>query len=390
LAFWWWVLIPSVVGLTQVRGVVDGLGMPVHGADLERAMFGGVLPSAWLQDRLLSVWPEGFSWASVVVHASWFFVPWLAAVLVTVKRRERMGSFARWWVGLQLISVALFALVPLAPPWMADPDVTRVISLRFGEIQDANPVAALPSLHVALPVVLGLWFLRQEWRLPGRLLLGYAAVVSAEVVFSGEHYVIDIVAAVAVACAVSSLARLNVSEIAGRLFRAASSSRTPREVQRLEPALNAVAVERPSERGQAIIEMILVLPLLFLFIMVLVDFGVAMDRREVIQHAVREGTRKGAVGWTVDDIKDYTASESQGVLEADDVDVCYVDIDASGLAGNAGDAVRVSATYVHEFNVGSGELLAVFGVDAGLWDITMTPEAQGLLEQTVLTGPECS
>jgi hypothetical protein len=161
--------------------------------------------------------------------------------------------------------------------------------------------------------------------------------------------------------------------------------------RRLQPALEPARVRR-SQRGQAIIEMILVLPLIFVFIMLVVDFGLALDRREVIQHGIREAARAGAVGKPINGaggIVDTAVDQSQGLFEPGNVEVCYVDEDSNGNPGNAGDSVRVSGTFVYEFTVGSGELLSVFGVDAGGWDIAMTPSAESRLETSVAGAPAC-
>ena len=127
------------------------------------------------------------------------------------------------------------------------------------------------------------------------------------------------------------------------------------------------------ERGQALIEMVLVLPIIVIFILVLVDFGVAIDRREVLQHAVYEGGREGIVGTTVDEIKDRTVAQSQGLLAEGDVSVCYVDADVNGDIG-AGDDVRVSANYTHNFVILSGSF---FGLSSP--SISLTPEADAKL-----------
>jgi len=153
----------------------------------------------------------------------------------------------------------------------------------------------------------------------------------------------------------------------------------------LQPALEGARTPRRGERGQAIIEMILVLPLMFVFILVIVDFGLALDRREVIQHDVREGARAGAVGKSVAQIK-AAAGEDPGTF---DVEVCYVDKNGNGNPGNAGDSVRVSGTYVYQFSIGSGELLSVFGVDANGWNITMTPSAESRLETSIQGASAC-
>jgi hypothetical protein len=135
------------------------------------------------------------------------------------------------------------------------------------------------------------------------------------------------------------------------------------------------------QRGQAIVEMVLVLPIIFIFIVVVVDFGLALDRREVVQHGIREGARAAAVGKSITEVRDVTVDQSKGLFAPGNVQVCYVDEDGNNLAGNAGDSVRVSGTYVYEFLVGSAFL--------GIGDVTMTPSAEARLETSVAGATEC-
>src|SRR3972149_4866634 len=124
---------------------------------------------------------------------------------------------------------------------------------------------------------------------------------------------------------------------------------------------------RNGERGQALIEMALVLPLIFVFILVRVDFGIALDRREVLQHAVREGARHAAVAADINAIKQRTVDQSQGVLSLADVSVCYLDTNGNGRAGDPGDDVRAGAPHrqapVGRYAAGelSGERPALLG-----------------------------
>ena len=145
---------------------------------------------------------------------------------------------------------------------------------------------------------------------------------------------------------------------------------------KLNSALETVKTAPGRERGQALIEMALVLPLIMVFILALVDFGIAIDRREVLQHAVYEGSRRGAVGTTIDEIETRTVNQSQGLLTAADITVCYIDNDGNGDIG-AGDDVRVSADYTYSFSVGGGEILTAFGVPVPT--IGLTPKAESRL-----------
>lgn len=146
-----------------------------------------------------------------------------------------------------------------------------------------------------------------------------------------------------------------------------------------------------SERGQALLEFAFILPIVLVFLLSLVDFGIAIDRRQVIQHAVREGTRQGAIGMSEAEITDIVVAQSQGILEPGDITVCYVDGpgDPPAPAGFAGSSVRVSANYTYRFTVGAGELLSSLGVDPDALSIDMTPSADGRLETSVLGATEC-
>ncbi len=147
------------------------------------------------------------------------------------------------------------------------------------------------------------------------------------------------------------------------------------------------AETRHWQRGQALIELALVLPLIFVFLLILVDFGIALDHREVIQHAVREGARRAAIGAEVASVQQYTVDESEGILGAANVTVCYIDLNGNGNPGNPGDDVRVSATYTYRFTAGGGEMLTIFGVPVP--SIDMTPSADMRLEASVAGATAC-
>ena len=59
-----------------------------------------------------------------------------------------------------------------------------------------------------------------------------------------------------------------------------------------------------NERGQAVIEMALTLPLLLIVVFGIIDFGFMFQRYEAVTNAAREGARLGV-------LPDYTAAEAQ-------------------------------------------------------------------------------
>jgi len=65
-------------------------------------------------------------------------------------------------------------------------------TLNALQVEAANPVAAMPSLHTAYAMMAVAFFLpvvRRRW---WPLLLAYPLAMTFTLVYSGEHYVIDV------------------------------------------------------------------------------------------------------------------------------------------------------------------------------------------------------
>ena len=209
----------------QSRRLGGRLGLPVHEADIARAerwLFGGADPTVWLQAHLhpnASVhWYDAF--CTLVYTSHFVFTPVLAAVLWLVARE----AFLRFITRIVLLSVAAlitYMLFPAAPPWMASQDgylgpVHRLsaegwIYLHAGNInsllaraQDkgSNPVAAMPSVHTATAVLVAIGLgslLRTRWRY---LLALYPMAMAFALIYTGEHYALDLTAGIVYALAV--------------------------------------------------------------------------------------------------------------------------------------------------------------------------------------------
>ena len=139
-------------------------------------------------------------------------------------------------------------------------------------------------------------------------------------------------------------------------------------------------------RGQTLIEFAFIAPIFFVFLFSIVDFGIAIDRRLTLQHAVREGARFGSVHDDIADIQARTEAQAQDLIDPADVDVCYIDADGDTNAGDIGDAVRVSTTFTYEFPI-AGEIFGAFGL--GPLAIEMTPSGTSRLETQVVGGTAC-
>lgn len=181
--------------------------------DGDKALFGGVVPTNWLQERYYDL--GGAHWYDVVatfVYLSHFIVPLGMAVVLWCVSYQLFRQYLTVFVGLTLAGLATYVLYPAVPPWMAAvngrlPQVHRVVPETLHQLGGdtvsgavgqaaaySNPVAAMPSLHAAMPMMLLLFF----WpvvRSRGRVVLvSYAALMGLTLIYTGEHYVVDVLA----------------------------------------------------------------------------------------------------------------------------------------------------------------------------------------------------
>jgi len=124
-----------------------------------------------------------------------------------------------------------------------------------------------------------------------------------------------------------------------------------------------------------------VLPIILVFFFTLVDFGIAIDKRVALQHAVREGARYAAVHEDVQDICVRTADQALDIIDSSDVTVTYPD------GTSAGDPVNVQADFTWDFPIMT-EILGAF--DVGPLSVDMTPNGTARLERSVPGGGPCT
>jgi len=217
-----------------MRGIADDAGFPVHIADVrdvELWLFGGVLPTAWLQDRMAP--PDGVGVMAIVATVLYmlhFALPVATGFLLWIRRRALYHEYLAAFVLLSFAGFVTYLLLPVAPPWLAaawgyldgaggepivrylKPDAFAVIAEFLGypnghELSsyvfygvNPNGVAAFPSLHAGYPF-LSFLVLRNAFGRIGWLALAYAVAVWWAIVFTGDHYVVDVLAGIVYATA---------------------------------------------------------------------------------------------------------------------------------------------------------------------------------------------
>jgi PAP2 superfamily len=231
------------------RGAATLIGRPTlwnWQVDVDRWMFFGTVPTVWLQERLKLPYPPWWEIAISTVYMSFFILPYVVAAVLWLRDREEWKAFVRLFVGLSFVALIFYALLPAAPPWAAArctpadvaggpsgprcmfrpargvPDggllgamqstqdganswVERIVGRGWGKLNlhsasalidqgqsSVNLVAAIPSLHAALTLAVAAFLWNRVSRKWQPLLVAYVLVMAFTLVYTAEHYVIDI------------------------------------------------------------------------------------------------------------------------------------------------------------------------------------------------------
>jgi membrane-associated phospholipid phosphatase len=223
-----WLPFTAVLVVYDVsRGIADAVGLPLHVSDVaaaDRWMFGGTVPTVWLQDHLFRPGqPQWYDAVATLVYTTHFLATPVLAAVLWLRNRAVWLAFVSRVIALALAGLITYVLFPAAPPWYAAREgvigpVVRGSSrgwlwlhvnkagnlLREGQVA-ANPVAAMPSLHTAYATIIALFVLayvrsRLRW-----LIVLYPLAMGLSLVYLGEHYVVDLLAGVGYALAVHLL-----------------------------------------------------------------------------------------------------------------------------------------------------------------------------------------
>jgi hypothetical protein len=177
----------------------------------DRALFGGQVPTVQLQRAFYTpgvahVW----DYAAFGVYMTHFIVPFLIAGILWHVNHERFRRFTFLFLTLTFAGFTTYVLYPAVPPWLAAQNhqiqpTAKIIdemwahiglangsSVFSGNGNFANPVAAVPSLHSAYPMLIALFFFPLVRRRYRALLFLYPLAMGLTLVYTGEHYVIDV------------------------------------------------------------------------------------------------------------------------------------------------------------------------------------------------------
>jgi membrane-associated phospholipid phosphatase len=181
----------------------------------DRALGLGRCPTTRLQRALGREGRVGaLEYALSAVHWSWFLVPHGTLAYMLVRHRSHFPRSAVLMATCFDLGCVVYWLLPTAPPWWAGqngsmPPVRRIMAeagervwrrlwLPLYHSLQGNPFAAMPSLHFGTSVMAAR-ILSQAGRGHGALGWIYALTLGFGLVYLGEHYVIDLIAGLALA-----------------------------------------------------------------------------------------------------------------------------------------------------------------------------------------------
>lgn len=214
-----WLLFLSIIYLSDtLRGVIYYLickfQLPVYCLyviKLEKALF-GTIPSVLLQNLLLKGQEIGYLEKFLTVLHGTHFIAFLIVGFYFWMKNARLFQLYKYSFYLLLIfGLSGYLFIPTAPPWMTS-ELFRVIPRLFHfnlhlynmYIPDltsgfnTDPVAAMPSLHAAFPFLCSL-LLWKYLRGKGWIFYLYTFLILFTIVYTGDHYIVDLIAGITLA-----------------------------------------------------------------------------------------------------------------------------------------------------------------------------------------------
>lgn len=248
------------LAFSLIRAGMDDLGMPDQGgffAEIDRMLAGGLTPTERLQHAFYTPGSTGIlDLLTTSVHTSYYVMPHLAAVGLwwygsRTGRRSAFRAYLAGSIAIMALGLLLYAVLPTSPPWLeatvddgmlvhritraSNAGETRDPEQIYTFFTDPNPIAAMPSLHTAISVLMAaaLWRVRPALGVAGGV---YALAMGFSLIYLGEHYLIDVLAGAALSIAIAVVAgrwltdrRVRWSGLADRERDAESTTPAPRD-----------------------------------------------------------------------------------------------------------------------------------------------------------------
>ena len=190
-----------------MRGFAGKTGFAPHDlSGLERALFGGAIPTLVLQKAFYHPGVVGIQdIIAMVLYFMHFVLPIVVGFIFWINSREHYWRYIAALLLTCFLAFAVYLFWPSAPPWYQLPDVVKINDKTVGAFWgytivtpiyhsfNPNKFAAFPSLHAAFPALAMVY----AWSRFRALAIGLAlwtVAVTVSIVYLGEHYFVDALA----------------------------------------------------------------------------------------------------------------------------------------------------------------------------------------------------
>lgn len=151
---------------------------------------------------------------SGLFYINWVPIPLLFALYLFFNNKVLLIHFLAAFLIVNLVGFLFYYIYPAAPPWYLEKYGTEIIYntpgsaaglSRFDEFfninlfhslyeKNSNVFAAMPSLHAAYPIIVLMYGIRQKLRIGIIIFALFLIGIWFSAVYSGHHYVIDLLA----------------------------------------------------------------------------------------------------------------------------------------------------------------------------------------------------
>jgi membrane-associated phospholipid phosphatase len=190
-----------------MRGFAAKTGFAPHDlSGLERALFGGAIPTLVLQHAFYHSGVVGIQdVVAMIFYFMHFVLPIVVGFIFWLNSREHYRRYIAALLMMSFLAFVTYLFWPSAPPWYQLHDVVKINDQTVHSLWgytlvspiyhsfNPNPFAAFPSLHAAYPA-LATVYAWSRYRALGIGLLLWTAGVLVSIVYLGEHYVVDALA----------------------------------------------------------------------------------------------------------------------------------------------------------------------------------------------------
>lgn len=208
----WAVLVIIYMIYDYSRGTADQFGIGVNYTiprNIDRFVFFGRDPNVWLQSWLLHNDVRWYDVAGSIIYMMHFVLPVVPLAMLRMRNRSEWLRYVRRFSLTLYIAVASFIVFPTAPPWMAaekgyTKPVYRITGRGWWELHlktvsktldrgaaVLNSVAAMPSLHAGMALLVTLWFTRRAPKWVRMVSMAYPLAMAFTLIYFGEHWAID-------------------------------------------------------------------------------------------------------------------------------------------------------------------------------------------------------